>query len=166
MVEKRVEADDAWAMCSLGGHFYRGDIGLPQNHKKANKLYLRAGELGYTEGYYNVGVSYDKGRGVERDTMKAKHYYSLAAMGGNESARYNLGYLENEAGNVDRATKHWMISAGSGHDKSLGAVRECYVQGYATKDDFERALRAHQSSKDEMKSEQREAAAAYFDQNK
>jgi hypothetical protein len=36
------------------------------------------------------------------------------------------------------------------------------MAGHATKDDFEKALRAHKDSKDEMKSEQREAAAAFY----
>ena len=34
------------------------------------------------------------------------------------------------------------------------------MHGHATKDDFEKALRTHKDAKDEMKSEQREAAAA------
>ena len=33
------------------------------------------------------------------------------------------------------------------------------MAGYATKDDFEKALRAHQESKDETRSDQRDAAA-------
>ena len=55
--------------------------------------------------------------------------------------------------------KHWMIAAGAGLDESLTAIRVCYLDdGHATKDDFEKALRAHQASTDEMKSDQREAA--------
>jgi hypothetical protein len=53
-----------------------------------------------------------------------------------------------------------MIAAGAGHDESLKKVRECYLSGHATKDDFEKALRAHKEAADEMKSVQREAAAA------
>jgi hypothetical protein len=53
-----------------------------------------------------------------------------------------------------------MISAAAGHDKSLRRIRECYLSGHATKDDFEKALRAHKHATDEMKSDHREAAAA------
>ena len=166
IVEKRVGADDPVAMCSLGGHYYRGERGLPQNCKKAMKLWIRAGELGCTEGYHNVGVSYDNGHGVERDTTKAQHYYELAAMGGNVIARCNLGLLEVKAGNTDRAVRHWMIGARAGYDKSLKAIREGYVNGHVTKTDFEKALRAHKDAKDEMKSEQRETAAAYYNLDK
>ena len=93
---------------------------------------------------------------------KAKYYYELAAMGGSITARHNLGACEKDAGNMDRAVKHWMIAAGAGCDKSLKAIRVCYLDGDATKDDFEKALRAHKEAKDEMKSEQREAAAAQY----
>ena len=81
-------------------------------------------------------------------------------MGGNLSSRYNLGFKENKAGNMIRAMKHFMISAGAGHDKSLVAIREGFLRGYVTKDDFEKALRAHKEAADEMNSDQREAAAA------
>jgi hypothetical protein len=36
------------------------------------------------------------------------------------------------------------------------------MNGHATKDDFEKALHTHKDAKDEMESEQREAAAAAF----
>ena len=97
---------------------------------------------------------------METDKKKAKYYWELAAMGGNVFARYNVGTDENKAGNINRAMKHWMISAKAGHDKSLQCIQEGYLAGHVTKDDFEEALRANKESADEMKSDQREAAAA------
>ena len=80
-------------------------------------------------------------------------------MRGDVNARHNLGVKEAYAGNMNRAMKHFMISAGAGWDESLKAVRQGYMDGHATKDDFEKALRAHKEAKDEMKSDQRDAAA-------
>ena len=91
------------------------------------------------------------------DAKKAEYYYELAAMMGNIRARHNLGCDEQDAGNMKRAVKHWMISAGAGYDKSLKGIREAFFNGHATKDDFEKALRAHKETADEMKSDQREA---------
>ena len=71
----------------------------------------RRGELGCSEAYFNLGNAYDNGRGVEVDEGKAKHYWELSAMGGDVCARYNLGYTELQAGNIQRAMKHFMISA-------------------------------------------------------
>ena len=161
MTNRRVEANDASAIYNLGCNYYDGKYGMPQDYGKANKLWLRAGELGYTTAYFSVGNIYDNGDGVERDMKKAK-YYGLAAMMGNASARYNLGHLEEDVGNMDRAVKHWMISASAGHDKSLRRIRECFLNGHATKDDSEKALRAHKDANDEMKSDQREAAAQHY----
>ena len=53
-----------------------------------------------------------------------------------------------------------MISAGAGCDDSLKLIQQCFLSGHASKDDFEKALRSHKEAKDEVKSEQREAAAA------
>ena len=159
-LKKRLRGDDALATYMLGNYYCDGRYGLPQDHGKAMELWLRAGELGCSEAYNNFGFAFDNGQGVERDTKKAKYYWELGAMGGDAVARYNLGILEEEAGNMDRAMKHWMISACAGHDKSLKQIRECYLDGDATKDDFEKALRAHKEAKDEMKSDQREAARA------
>ena len=173
-----MEGDDAVAICQLGCEYRDGDMGLRQNYRKSIKLLLRAGELGHAEAHFNIAHAYCKGLGVERDTKKAQYYYELAAMGGNVRARHHLGILEMRAavggdlvsrynlgleasiGSMDRAMKHWMISAGAGHDDSLKKIRECFLNGDATKNDFEKALRTHKEAADEMKSEQREAAAA------
>ena len=160
MTKKRVEASDPDAIVLLANYYYGGECGLPQDQGKAIELWLRAGELGHADSYYNVGVAYDSGAGVEWDEKKAKHYYELAAMGGSSTARHNLGCSEYNAGNANRAVKHWMIAAGAGLDVSLEQIRECFLKGYATKSDFEKALRAHKEAKDETKSDLREAAAA------
>ena len=164
-LKKRVEANDAEAINLLGGHYYLGEFGLPQNYGRAMELWLRAGELGCAESYNNIGLAYHRGRGVERDMKKSKFYYELAAMRGNIVARYNLGHIEKDEGNSDRAVKHWMISARAGHDNSLKCIRVGFMRGITTKNDFEEALRGHKEAKDEMKSDQRAEAAALFSQN-
>ena len=92
---------------------------------------------------------------------RATHFFELAAMGGEAIARHNLGVNEENAGNIERAVKHWTISAGAGLDNSLEEIKECFMHGLVTKADFEKALRAHKESKDEMRSDQREATAAF-----
>ena len=161
MINKRVEVNDATAINDLGSAYREGTgmMGLQRNYKKANKLFLRAGELGCAHAYKNLAVAYRQGEGVERDLKKGEYYYALAAMGGNLTARYNLGLFEAREGNADRAVKHWMIGAEAGDDQCMTAIRDCFLMGHgATKDIFEKALRAHKKATDEMKSEQREAA--------
>ena len=160
-MKKRAEDNDAAAIYQLGCLYNRGECGLPQDYGKAHKLWLRAGMLGDARGHYRISCAYLKGKGVDVDTRKARQCWEVGAMGGDVLSRYNLGHFEEkERGNVSRAVKHYMIAAGAGHDKSLKAIRQRFLDGHATKDDFDKALRAHKEANDEMKSEQREAAAS------
>ena len=163
MTRKRVEMDDANAIYCLGHHYRHGEYSLPQDHAKALELYHQAAELGCSEAYNNIGYAYDHDKGVERDDEKAKHYYELAAIGGDVRARYNLGIDEKNEGNMSIALKHFMIAVGCGHDESLKVVREFYVNGHATKDDYAKALRAYQKYLDGIKSAQRDEAASAYD---
>ena len=161
-IKKRSESDDAIAMNQLGNYYDDGRRGLPQNYDRAMELWLRAGELGCAMAYNNIANAYYTGEGVEQDETKAKHYYELAAMGGYAKARHNLGVIEYNSGNFSRAVNHLMISAGAGSDESLADIRRCFLNGHATKADFEKALRTHKEATDHMSSEQRGEAAAFL----
>ena len=67
-------------------------------------------------------------------------------MAGDEVARYNIGLMENNSGNVERAVKHWTIAASAGFEK-----------GHASKELIDTALAAYNSSCAEMRSEARDA---------
>ena len=170
-VQKRVKAGDAEAIFSLGQFYNQGLYGLPQDYEKALELWHRAGELGSAAAYCSIGLAYGNGRGVDVDKKKAKHYWELAAMGGNAIARHNLGYtelvegmitgcIELRAGNKDRALKHFMIAAKSGENNSLKRIKQLYSNGNAAKDDYTQALQSYQTYLDEIKSDQRDEAAA------
>ena len=106
---------------------------MPQDFAKANEFYLRAGELGCTDAYCNLGNSYYHGRDVDVDKKKAKHYWELAAMNGDVKARYILRCMEGKAGNIDRAYKHFILSARAGCKEFLDAVKKGFMTGYVTK---------------------------------
>ena len=159
-LQKRVELDDADAIFNLGNYYRLGEFGFPQDYDKAFELYHRAGDLGCNKAYCSVGYAYNFGHGVDIiDKKKANHYYKLAAIEGNEVARYNLGNNELRTGNMNRALKHYMIAAEGGDDISLKQIQKLYTNGHATKDDYAKALRAYQAYLAEIKSTQRDAAA-------
>ena len=166
LLKKRMKLGDAVAMYSLGCCYANGRYGLQQEMDKALELWHRAGELGYATAYYNIGNANFNGLGVERDMKKATHYYELAAIRGSVNARHNLGNAELRAGNIDRAMKHFMIAVESGSNKSLKMIKQLYSKGYATKDDYANALRAYQAYLKEIKSDDRDKAAAYSDKYK
>jgi TPR repeat protein len=161
-LQKRVELDDAEAIFTLGIYYRDGELGLPQDYDKSLELFVRAGELGCAKAYCSFGAAYSNGNGVEIDMKKATHYYKLAAIRGSVYAGYNLGNNEQRAGNMNRALKHYMIAAEGGDSDSLRAIQKLYTNGHATKDDYAQALRAYQAYLAEIKSAQRDAAAAAY----
>ena len=156
----RVEACDPIAIYNIGCYHREETNGHPQDYTKALELFQRAAELGYPMAYGNIGVIYDNGEGVKVDEKKAKHYYEVAAMGGNVMARYNLGNMEEKAGNIDRALKHYMIATKDGDSESLDVIKELYTNGHATEEDYTKALQSYQVYLGEIKSRQRDQAAA------
>jgi hypothetical protein len=165
-LKKRVEVDDAVAIYGMGCYYIHGQYGLPQDHAKALELWQQAAKFGNVKSHYSIGGAYHHGIGVERDEKKARHYYELAAMRGDVVARHNLGVLEGHAGNMERALKHYMIATGFGYTRSLENIKQMFMNGQATKDDYAKALRSCQANLVEIKSPQRNEAAAAHDNYK
>ena len=157
MTKERIEANDPIAICDFGCDYFGGN-NVERWH--------RAGELGNAIAYLNIGNEYYRGKGLQRDTKKAQHYWELAAMSGDAGARYNLGALEYNTGNFDKAVKHYMIAAGGGCADSLKNIKQMFMEEHATKDDYATALKACQAYLNEIRSDQRDKAAAANDRFK
>jgi len=164
--KKRVNLSDPMAICNHGNYYRDGMNGFAQNHTKALELWHRAAKLGCAGAYCSIGYAYECGHGVEVDKKKALHYYEQAAMRGDESARHYLGYKEGMAGNFDRAVKHYIVAVRSGQNESLEAIKLLYSNGYATKDDYTKALQAYQVYLGDIKSNQRDRAASADERNR
>jgi hypothetical protein len=79
-------------------------------------------------------------------------------MAGNEVARYNLGYIEFESGNRERALKHWTIAASAGHHHAMNSLQiEFEVFRHISRDALDSVLTAYITSCAEMRSEARDA---------
>ena len=166
-VNRRVKAGDAEAINNLGFYYSLGFYGLSKDHVKALQIWHQAAELGFARAYFNIGTAYDCGRmGVEVDKKKGNHYYELAAMKGNAVARHNLGTIDVHAGNLERAIKHYMIAVRDGDKDSLATIQKLHSSGRATKEEYLKALRSYQEYLSEIKSDQREKAAAFDDKYK
>lgn len=165
MNEKRMAVNDPNAFHNLGIVTFHGMHGCTKDYEKALKLFQRAGELGHAESYRLIADYHMTGReGLEKDMKKSNHYYELAAMGGSARARHNLGAFEHANGNVDGAIRHYMIAISSGHTISLESIQNCFSAGIVTKDIFEKALRCRQSYLNQIRSDQRDKAAASSDE--
>ena len=157
--KKRMEVGDLYAFLMMGGYYDLGHKGLPQDSAKAVELWHKAGKFGYN----NLGNAYYNGEGVEKDEKMARYYLELAAMEGNVYARHNLGATEKNAGNFDRALKHYMIAVRGGYTDSVKAIQRMYMDGHVAKDQYANALHSHQAYLHEIKSNQRDKAVAFSD---
>ena len=159
-IERRAELEDPEALSNMGRNYSTGRMGLQQDMGKGIVFLHKAVELGSIDAKYVLGSMYFNGYGVRVDTKKANHYHEIAAIEGHLQARNDLGVMEGGRGNHHRAMKHFMISANSGNDDALKSVQSGYRNGLVTKNDFEKTLRAHKKSRDELKSEWRDKANA------
>jgi len=163
-LEKRLDLNDTQAMYHMGCYYAKGLNGLPQNNSKALELWHRAGELGCSKAHSTIGNVYNLGMmGREVNEQNATHYWELAAINGSVIARFNLGCIEFQAGNHDRALKHFTIAARDGNPDALENIKGMYMDGNTTKYDYTKALRSYQAYLNEIKSDQRDKAAAFCD---
>jgi tetratricopeptide (TPR) repeat protein len=150
---KRVEANDAGAMCQLGYYYRNGQLGLLQDEEKAMQLWTQAAELGFSSAHFQLGHEYRKGG----DLKKAKFHYEAAAMAGHEVARCNIGLMELKSGNTERAVKHWTVAASAGEYMSMQFLRGEFKQGVLSRESIDSTLTAYNNSCAEMRSEARDA---------
>jgi TPR repeat protein len=152
----RIKKNDPVAMTDTAKrHYHEGDFG------KALGYLAKAAALGHVEAHFLLGDLYREGKGVAGDEKKAVYHYELAAIGGHPDARGFLAFHEKDNGRPDRAAKHYVIAANLGCDISVKMIKDLFVQGIVSKDDYAAALRAYQAAVNETKSTEREEAEAY-----
>ena len=161
-IMKRIKKhNDPVAMTHMGGKLHRkGD------YVKALQYYTKASELGDAgagvDAHACLGTLYYKGQGVEKDMKKAVYHLEEAAIGGHPQARVLLADCEEGKDRLERAVKHVIIAANLGCDVSLQCIKDLFVAGVVSKEEYAAALRGHQTAVDATKSAEREKAEAYF----
>jgi hypothetical protein len=164
MIEKRVDANDAGAIYQLATLYLHGDgdLSIKKDIDNAVNLFHLAADLGSAPAYTKLGyISYDDG-----DEFKAKHYFEKAAMAGCTDSRFNLGCIDANAGSLDRAIKHWMIAATCGEIQAVNKIKKAMTDGDATRDHYAQALRGYTEYLKDVRSNERDRAAAYSDDYK
>ena len=160
MVQKRVDAKDPAAILFLGNEYYVGGYGLGKNVQRAIELWTEAAELGSTMAQSKLARQYMTGEGVTQDQAKSFRFLEEAAMKGQVAARHNLGCLEDQKGNYERAARHYLIAAKMGYHVSLGQIKEMFAHGEVTEGLYAEALKGYQDSVNETKSPERDDAKA------
>jgi len=156
-IEKRIRLNDPEAFFAMAYQHIVGNDCFPPNIGKALEILKQGAEFGSV----SVHAALAQACFVDKDMEKANYHWKIAAMGGHEGARYNLGMSEYSTGNSQnkvRGMKHFMIAARCGCDKSLDIIKMGYESGYFTKDEYASTLQAYTDCLHEMKSEQRTKA--------
>jgi hypothetical protein len=152
-IMNRIKKNDPLAMTNMAKkHALKGDYG------KAAEYLTKAAGLGETMAHFCLGDLYQNGVGVEKDMKKAVYHLEQAAIGGHPQARGFLAAHEMENGKIERATKHLIIAANLGCNDNLKFVKNMFVQGMISKEDYAAALRGYQAAVDATKSQEREKA--------
>jgi tetratricopeptide (TPR) repeat protein len=152
-IMKRIKKNDPVAMTAMGKtHRNEGDYG------KGLEYFTKAAELGDVSGKFCIGTLYYGGYGVEKDEKKAIYHFEQAAIGGHPDARGILADYEMMNGRFERAARHFIINANLGCDYSLQKIKELFVEGIVSKEEYAGALRGYQAAVNETKSAEREKA--------
>ena len=156
-IMERVKKNDAVAMTQMGKtHLEDGD------YEKAVEYFTKAAKLGDANAHCCLGDLYRNGNGVEKDEKKAIFHFEQAAIGGHPFARGNLAEHELRNGRPDRAVKHVIIGANLGCNNNLKFVKDLFVEGITSKEDYAAALHGYQTAVNETKNAEREEGEAFY----
>ena len=107
------------------------------DYDTAFEYYAKAAGSGSADAHYRLAGMYHGGQGVEKDMGKQTHHLEEAAIGGHPHARYILGCNEiKNNGNVDRAVKHFIISAAQGEDNAIKMLMNAFKEGCLSKEEL------------------------------
>ncbi|MDG1996620.1 MAG: hypothetical protein P8J14_09005 [Emcibacteraceae bacterium] len=76
---------------------------------------LAAAETGKAEAYYDLGLLYSIGHGVEQDNVEAHKWFNLAAMRGMLSAQIDRAEVADDMSHVEisqaqRKAREWVVT--------------------------------------------------------
>ena len=143
------EKDYVPAILGLGFLYEDGDI-LSAKPAEANKLYLKAFELGNTEAAYYLALNHQYGIGTDVNIEKAIQFYEIAIERGNEDAIIDLGILHVEAEygaiNYPKAYELFSSLAERGIPDAEYNLALMYDQGLGVARDFDKAFSLYLSA--------------------
>lgn len=101
-LEEYVRKGNPAAQNELGNRYWSGVRGARKKQQEAIELFEIAAEQGVVPAQLSLGDIYKKGLGVEKNLVKAIHWYRLAADQGNEYAKKALSKLESASDTRDQ----------------------------------------------------------------
>lgn len=123
LLKKAAEAGNGSASYALATWYLFGkEPFVKQNVRMGNKLLREAASAGVADACYDLGVSYDLGKGIRQDSRKAFEYYLRAALLGDAEAVFEVGLFYYYGDSVEKDVKAadiWLARA-----KKLGTFNK------------------------------------------
>ena len=108
-------------------------VGGEEDYRECLAWAQKAADKGIGEGFWNLALLYEKGRGVEADTAKGVEYYRMGADAGHAGCQHSLGcyYMWGDFLPEDRekAFEFFRQSAVQGYGLALRDMGRCYQYG-------------------------------------
>ena len=160
--KKLMKKNNPQAFMMMADAYRLGSDGVLQSDTKALEMRICAAELGHARAFGYIGQSYKLGVVVEQDRSKSMKFYEVAAKKGSVQAHKQLALSHDINGNTTESIKHLKVVASAGDQESMDALMNMYKDNLLSKEDLAQTLRDFQSSNNEMKSEDRDEARAFF----
>lgn len=109
-----VYADDVQSTYNRAMAYYHGNGDIAKDLQVAHRLFLKAESLGSIDAQFNLGVMYDNGQGIQKNSPEALKWYEKAANSGHAKAQYNLGAMLYEGYGTSKDVKQglkWLLKA-------------------------------------------------------
>jgi hypothetical protein len=139
----RAEAGDPTAMEELARRLIQG-TGVAKDPQAGAGWLLRAAETGSAQAAFNVGVMYERGFVVERNSTRAVEWYRKASDGNMPAAKHNLALLLRDGKGAPRDVKSAIellqSAAHQGMAASMFSLGDMYERGDAGSVDNAMAL--------------------------
>ncbi|KAK8840589.1 hypothetical protein M9Y10_030800 [Tritrichomonas musculus] len=121
------------------GHLYR----KVKDYSLSMKYYQWATLYNYSDAFCKIGNLYLKGRGVEKNYLKAKDFYEQSADKNNSNALIKLGNLYYYGQGVKqdycKAKEYYELSGRQGNSKALFKLGKLYFEGQGVERNYEKA---------------------------
>ena len=116
-----------------------------EDYKTSYQLMLPLAKKGFAQAQYNLGVMYEKGKGVKQNHRKAKKWFSLAADQGLIQAQTTLASMYHEgegvSKNYEAASKWYHLAAEQGDADAQYKLGLMYSNGEGISQDNKEATK-------------------------
>lgn len=123
---KQAEQGDAIAQTEVGAWYYSGKNDMVQNYAVALQWWAKAAQQGNVNAIANMGLCYQYGRGIEKDSVRATQLYLRAIEKGNKRLLPERRVYAQKGDNFNCILLGLCHQKGIGTDKNLSEAMKYY----------------------------------------